>query len=1158
MKKIFYAYLLVITYLAQGQTNIGDTIKIKAFKYGSATRDTLINFPNGTQTFEKIIMKYNMRCKNGLVSTQSAPNLGCGEWDYSCNTFIVDSTKIELNPRTQPNPIITNFTGTVFPYVNYPLADYFDFAQISTSLTSVTSETLYPTSVGTATNNTLLKANEKSGRSQILVTASELSSAGLTAGPINGFFLNVANGGGTTNFFKVKMRLISPSITQLSSTTPTTNSFIQVFNNNYTFVNGTNRILFNTPFVWDGTSNIVVDLSFTNTQPSSIVVLNGINTTSTTLLFTNNNFGIDLSNNGHVTINPSNLSSINNEITVSLWAFGSATLLPANTTVLYGWSTNPAQRQLNIHFPWSDNNVYFDAGYTSGNFDRINKAALTSETEGQWNHWAFTKNATTGSMKIYLNGVLWHSGTGKTKPLALLNLILGKNSSLNENYKGIVNELTIWDKELAATEIQTYMNKAIPASHPNYANLVAYYKINEGNGLTINDSKFPVNSLGSNFSWTYERGDQLTRNFTESTFKPNINFFKGTYVTSTSTITVRDSVVRAPNVVTSYSITNNSTVVPMSHDAVVLTGTTYSYQANAKNVYDGDNNNALTSTITVVPNGTLVIANLPYFERFPYYNEIMSFVTPYGKGLNLGIDGKTWFYDVTDFTPILKGPKRMLMAMGGEYQEQMDIDFYFIIGTPPRNVLQFNQLWQGAARQSDASVGSINNGTRFGAVNVPLLTNGQSFKVRSTITGHGAQGEFHQNGGNMTHLFNVNGGPTEFSWNVTQDCSTNPIIAQGGTWIYDRQGWCPGEASLLKQHNITPFVSPGTTVTLDYDVSNPPNPSGDYRYIAAHQLITYGGANHNLDASIIDVLQPSNKVLYSRTNPMCSNPKILVQNTGSTTATSIAIDYWLNSSSAKQTYTWTGNLAFMDTVTIYLPFGTLWQNGMLTTGNVFNAEIKTVNGVVDNYAYNNKYFSAFTKPDILPDNFYIEIKTNNNYTMNDYKLYDDFGSLVGASSFTANNTIYTDYYTVTGCYRLVINDYGKDGLSWWANTAQGSGYARIRDGVTNGVLKSFNSDFGSFIEYSFTASSSTSLKEQESKINFYVAPNPANDKFHITGLRTDNVKIVVTDVLGKRITEFTNGSNDEVELDVSQYVKGVYFINVNYEGKSSTKKVVVN
>ncbi len=1158
MKKCILLLLIIVCFQVKSQVNVGDTIKIKTFKYGSTTRDTLINFPTGNQTYEKIIMKYNMRCKNNLVSTQAAPNQGCGEWDYSCNTFIVDSSKIELNPKTQANPIISNFTGSVFPYVSYPLADYYDYMNTNNNITSVTSETLFPISAGTTTNLTLLKANERSGRSQLLITATELANAGLTAGPINGFFLNVANTGGTVNFFKVKMRLVSATVNQLSLATPTLSGFTQVFNNNYTFVNGNNRIFFNTPFSWDGTSNVLVDLSFTNTQPSTPIVLNGITTASNTVLFANNNYAIDLANNGHVTINPTNLNTINTELTVTFWAFGSAALLPTSTFFIYGWSNNVNQRHLSIHLPWSDNTVYYDAGHSAGSFDRINKLSVASETEGQWNHWAFTKNTVTGSMKIYLNGTLWHSGTSKTKPLSILNLILGKNGLLEDNYKGSVNELSIWNKELAATEIQNYMNREIPNTHPNYTNLVAYYKFNEGSGSTVSDSKFPVTSLGTGTAWKYDRGDQLTRNFAESTNRPNINFFKGTYVTTTNTLIVRDSVVRAANSISNYSITNNSTVVPMAHDAVVLTSTSYSYQALAKNIYNGDNNNALTGTIAVIPTGTLIIGSLPYLERYPFYNEIMSFVTPYGKGLSLGVNGKSWFYDVTDFTPLLKGPKRMLMSQGGEFQEQMDIDFYFIIGTPPRNVLQFNQLWQGAPRLGGAPILSINSGAIFPALNVPLLANGQAFKVRSTLTGHGAQGEFHQNGGTVLHNINVNGGPAEFTWNITQDCSKNPVYPQGGTWIYDRQGWCPGEASLLKEHNITPFVTPGTTVNIDYGCSNPPNPSGQYDYLAAHQLITYGGPNFSTDASILDVLHPSEKVLYSRTNPICSSPKILVQNTGSVTLTSIALEYWINNATTKQTFTWTGSLAFLDTVTISLPIATLWQNGLLNTGNVFYAEIKTTNGAADSYPYNNKYTSRFTKPDIISDYFYIEVQTNNNYTTNDYKLYDDQGTLVGSSTFTANNTVFKDYYTLTGCYKLVFNDYGKDGLTWWANAGQGSGYLRVRDGYNNNFLKTFNSDFGSFIEYNFTASSPVSLKEQALKVNFYVSPNPSKDKFYINGLRTNNATIYITDVFGKKIAELTNGLNTEVVFDASELAKGVYFVTVTAEGKSTTKKILVN
>ena len=53
--------------------------------------------------------------------------------------------------------------------------------------------------------------------------------------------------------------------------------------------------------------------------------------------------------------------------------------------------------------------------------------------------------------------------------------------------------------------------------------------------------------------------------------------------------------------------------------------------------------------------------------------QIMSFVTPYGAYLDLGVDGKTWYFDVTDYSPILKGSKNMTMSGGGQWQEDMNI-----------------------------------------------------------------------------------------------------------------------------------------------------------------------------------------------------------------------------------------------------------------------------------------------------------------------------------------------------------------------------------------------------------------------------------------------------------------------------------------------------
>jgi hypothetical protein len=1156
MKGRIVMVFLMMTSLCALSQNTGDTIFVKAFKYGSANRDTLINFPNSSFTFEKIILKYNMRCKNGLISNQTYTDQGCGEWDYSCNTYIVDSSKIEQAPKTAPDHIISNYTATSFPYVTNPLYDYYDYAQTNVVLNSIISETMFPVGAGSVATPNLLKANERSGRSQILILASELTAAGFTAGPINGFTLNVSNGGGTVDFFRVKMQLINAATTVLSSSSTTVTGFTQVYNHNYTFVNGSNRIQFYTPFNWDGISNVLIDLSFTNTGSSTPIVFNGINTSSVLAIYSNNNYAVDLGAFGRATINTSSLSGITNELTVSMWAYGTASLYPANTSVIYAWDNNMNDRQLNIHFPWSDNSMYFDAGFSAGNYDRINKAAAPNEIGGQWNHWAFTKNATTGDMKIYLNGVLWQSGTAKTKPMSFLNMILGMDNYLNNNYKGKLNELTIWNKELSITDIQNWMNKPIDNTHPFYSNLLAYYKMAEGNGQTLNDSKFSFASGGANLQWVYDRGDNLNRMFYETTVRPNVSFFRGTYSLNTNTISVRDSIIRQPYSVQSYSITNNATVTPMMSDAVVLVATSNSYLAVPSNIYDGDNNNALTGTIAVTPTGTLVINNMNYIERYPFYNEIMSFVTPYGKTLDLGMKGKSWYFDATDFAPQLHGPKRMVMQLGGEYQEQMDLDFYFIVGTPPRNVLEFNQLWQGTNRTGAPSIGSINNQSFYPPTTFSLLPNGKEFKLRSTITGHGAQGEFHQNGGLVTHSMNVNGGPNEFAWYITKVCSDIPVYPQGGTWLYDRQGWCPGDPSITKQYYITPYVTPGSTITLDYNCSNPSVANGDYRYNNTHQLITYGNANQALDASVLMVLEPSDKVQYSRHNAMCSNPLVLVQNTGSTSISTLEFNYWLNNSSTPQTYTWTGTLAYMDTVTIKLPVQALWLSALQASNNVFWAEIKKVNGVVDNYSYNNKYHSEFTRADQVPDNFTVEFHSNNYSGQDAYKIYDDNGNVVAQRTGTAANTTWADPYVLTGCYRLVLTDAGLDGLSWWANTAQGSGYLKIKD-ASGYTLKTLQPDFGAYIEYSFTTFPTTGIKSSNIETYVNVFPNPAKDHIILSGNGIEFSEVKVINVLGQTMSTYKIGNETNFVYDSSRLSPGIYFVVITKDGKKTSKKIVI-
>ena len=211
---------------------------------------------------------------------------------------------------------------------------------------------------------------------------------------------------------------------------------------------------------------------------------------------------------------------------------------------------------------------------------------------------------------------------------------------------------------------------------------------------------------------------------------------------------------------------------------------------------------------------------------------------------------------------------------------------------------------------------------------VLMHPNASAYKLRTTITGHGAEGEFIP----QNHYLNIDSGPQEYVWSVWTECADNPVYPQGGTWIYDRAGWCPGKASDLREDDITQLVTPGQTHNIDYGVSSA---TGTSNYWVSSQLVSYSTPNHTLDAAIIDVLSPTNQILHIRTNPICSKPKIIIQNTGANLLTSLQIEYWINNAPAPETFSWNGSLDFLEKEEVELPApSTLWQN-LDTTNNIF-------------------------------------------------------------------------------------------------------------------------------------------------------------------------------------------------------------------------------
>jgi hypothetical protein len=1146
---LFIAFFGLQNLFAQ---NPGDTIVVQTFDYsmtyGSGIRDTMAYFPDDPNlTFEKIILSYNMRCKDDVVNTNgSANHIGCGAWDYSCNTYIHDSTRIDSLRQTMDSYSISNFSGNSYNYSINPVYNFIQFYQQQASIDSLITEDTTQLGYGTDSLSFVIATNQQAHKSQFIYRAHELGQMGLINDSIDALSLTVLQSNQWAQFLTIKMKLTTDSI--LSEQAVDVDGFTEVYNANTYLSNGLNRLQFHTPFAWDSTSNIIVEFSLTNSTPVNTTLIQGEQQSYTAGVYTHDAQHITLNGAENISIPTDSFFSIANQVTVSLWVYGNENLMPYNTSIFEG-RDSLGNRTINVHQPWSNGRVYFDCGNTGSSYDRIDKAANVSDYAGGWNHWTFTKNASTGMMKIYLNGQQWHAGVSKTKTLDIQSFFLGSSAYNSNFWNGHVKELRIFDKELDLITIQNWMNRRMNSSHPDFNRLVAHYPLGEGSGTSVND--LSANNQTANFNgainWNYTRGEQLSHFFQGTTQRPNLSFFQGEYLLSMHTDTVLDSLMASPNTVKEYAIVPHPNSLLNDSIATLSTNT---YWEAISHTYDA-NGNLLNSQATTI-DGTINIGTLTYYKRFPMAFQIMSFVTPYGAYLDLGPEGKTWHFDLTDFAPIFKGPKRITMDAGGQWQEDMDVKFLFIVGTPPRDVLDMQQLWKVQAR----SYTDIMADNAFEPRDYSLMANADAFKIRTVITGHGQEGEFIP----QFHKINIDGGVPEFNWQVWTDCGENPIFPQGGTWIYDRAGWCPGQASDLQEDDITNFVTAGQTHTFDYGINSA---SGDSRYWVSSQLVSYDEANFTLDAAIVDILSPTDKVNYIRTNPICSKPEVVIQNTGSDILTSLTIEYWINNAATPESYNWSGSLAFLEKATVELPDpSSLWDD-MANSHNMFYVRISNPNNASDAYAHNNELSTSFSRAPRYPTDFVVRHYTNagaafGNTSETSWKVLDNQGTVLYNSGNLQVNTLYVDTLNFTeGCYTFRIEDSDEDGIDFWANN-DGFGYLRFNN-MWGDQFFGAEGDFGAFLQQEFIASNTSSINETD-QARLSVYPNPTNGELSIywNQQKEEEVQFDLVNMMGETIWSETYHSKEvSKQLELSMYASGVYLLQVKSADQNIQKKVVL-
>jgi len=540
---------------------------------------------------------------------------------------------------------------------------------------------------------------------------------------------------------------------------------------------------------------------------------------------------------------------------------------------------------------------------------------------------------------------------------------------------------------------------------------------------------------------------------------------------------------------------------------------------------------------------------------------IANVITPYGTYMQgNGTEGfspnwvQRYTYDVTDFAPLLKGPVMMRAFYGGwSTGFNVTTSFEFIEGTPPRNVIDIQNLWSGS--NSYADIQSILSET---LVNIPSEV--KNSMLRITISGHGQDGEFTPG---VNYFVDVNGSNvyTQEIWR--DDCGEVALYPQGGTWVYDRANWCPGDKATTRNHELTSFINNGEDNFIDFDIYRPNwNPS-EASYIYDVQLFTYEEPNFQIDAVLEDIISPSSKQEYFRFNPTCSNPIIEIKNNGSDILSSAEIYYGFEGYPENFFY-WEGSLEFGETEIIELQPISFYS----WTENIpFKARIAKPNGLQDQHNVNDILFSDYELVEEYPNTFCLWLKTNDVPGETSYEVKDNFGNIVYSRNNMDANTLYKDTMVFEpGCYSLQLLDTGgnqnfnEDGLSWWANN-DGNGYARLRE-VPGGYFKYYQADFGTELTDYFRVGNYSLSTNNDNNLFCDIYPNPSTDNInvHLEFSKAEDLLIELIDYNGKIIktVERTNFTNDIININTNKFKSGIYFILIKTNENFINKKIIIH
>lgn len=1139
MKKTILPAFLILFIVLFNKLWSQDTVVVQTFTFKDIYKRTgTFLFPPKDESFRKILMLYTLKCD----PLTPHDKYNCGEWDYLTYNLIYSKTgKFDSTKKSYLRYSYGYQQPDTLFYSNKQPNKEITEKRFRTELIEKSDEQVY--NVVTGSNPITFKS--KQVRMQFTLQSSYLRGLGMRSGEINKIQFYSNSVGKILRDLKVQVQ---------GSSVSKQNGFLNSYFNTVYFGDyiikdgGWQDIYFVKPFFWTQFQHMYFDISY-NQDEDTPVTFEGEPTENGYLSYTPEKFFRFNSQNDY--IDCGNITELNNtqKFTLEAWV---------NITKWTNWSTILGK----------GDRILLQCGNQVGqlycivrNPDNTHGNAINAITVGDWCHVAMvydgTKESNQDKLKLFVNGTelkLTYTGmipekTQETESSFTISSNLGSTASVF----GLIDEVRVWNDALSPEEINNWKVIDITSNHPNYSSLIAYYKLNdEVNFVTIPDyGLYNGKLIGTPLA--EESTPDMHYKFTPNkAVIPKLNIFKGNYKIKVDTIEVSRS----------YEFENNS-IIEYGLKNKIPTISRIDYYYPAKWIYMYNNIGEIIDSVFNEPTGYVVNQKIDFYSH-PFevkdITEIGRFITPYGINLDLGPNGFQWVYDVTDYEPLLHDSVEF---SAGNLQELIDVKFLFIKGTPPRKVNRIQPIW---GPMKSYSYKDMSNDVVLNKTILDLLPESKLFKVITRLTGHG----HNSNDGSYPHCcewkpnqhFLHSGNDLAATWMIwqTNDCALNPVYPQGGTWPGAREGWCPGDVVKDNNFEVTKFIKDGK-LELDYDITKVPENNlgmGNGNYVACFQLIEYSDLSHEIDAEIYDVEMPSKLDRYSRINPICSNPIIIIRNNGREDLTSLQFEYYVEGG-IKNSYQWTGKIQSMATSKITLPI----QNNHFWLGNGSNKffiKISNPNGKIDQYSSNDIFVSDFNMPDLLPRNSSIELKSNLRGADFSYTLKDLFGNVIYSKQALNPNQIYIEKLNLPdGCYTWEVLDKSNYGLSYWAFPDQGSGYLKITD-ESGKNIKVFNPDFGRGVKYSFYLGSYTLVQEPDLDNLLVLFPNPASKELFILSDNIDNIQAVeIFNLEGIQLQSksFNNKLNTTLSVSIQNLKKGTYFAKIIFSEKVMTRKFII-